>query len=119
MYFGLSIELSLSGLGAMTKTLYSKLLSWESKKEHKIHYATYIYTFQNVTQVVAEIQLPDNIRGRLPTVLRTHYSELRRMESQGFLLFHSSPLPRRLAAHTSREQENCCFKLGYINQHRR
>jgi hypothetical protein len=74
---------------------------------------------ENVTQIVAEIQLSDIHEGKHPTTMRRSYSELRRIEAQGFTMFHSSPsfnwqLDQR---RQRRMEENCCFKVGYVKQH--
>ena len=63
---------------------------------------------------MARVVLPDVARGLHPTVLRSCYSELRRMEAQGFGIFYSGaedsvPGQERLG-------ENCCFQMGFLRQ---
>ena len=68
------------------------------------------FLLQNVSQVVTHIVLPDAVRGRHPTVLRSCYSELRRLEAQGFGIFYSNSEDYL----QSRFGENCCFQLGFL-----
>lgn len=76
---------------------------------------------ENVTQVVAEMTMTDVSRGHHSTVLRHRYSELRRIETQGFTLFHSSPSFGRAYNMSPKRHlssgKSCCYKLGFIKRH--
>ncbi len=76
------------------------------------------FLLQNVTQLVAEIHIPDVVYGIHPKVVRRKFSELKRLESQGFTLFHASQsygwkLHKDFKHHFD---DGCCFKLGYIHR---
>ena len=77
-----------------------------------------VFTLQNVTQVVTVLQIPDDNHGRHPTILRSRYSEMRRLEAYGFSIFHSNPVPDVNLNTLKRRNlgENCCFKLGFIHK---
>lgn len=77
-----------------------------------------LFYLQNVTQMVAGIETEDKTSGVHPTVLRSHYSQLKRLESYGLALFYSSrdwPCTRlREKDFNGLNAGIWCYRLGYV-----
>lgn len=73
---------------------------------------------QNVTQLVAGIETEDKTSGVHPTVLRSHYSQLKRLGSYGLTLFYSSrdwPCTRlREKDFNGLNAGVWCYRLGFV-----
>ena len=80
----------------------------------------------NVTQIVAYLQLPAAVTrklgGQTATTLRSHFSQLQRLHTLGYRLFHSEAVPppphhqQQGGGSFNSLQENCCFKVGYVRK---